>query len=173
MSVGERPVEVLGLVDDADPEVRIRVLRELGARDRADALAGLAVAEADELGEVVLPKSVTSCSSRSYGSSRRRRAAQPGQALAEPLGVADAALLPAVARGRLHLLDDVDAVVVAQPDELLSCASSMAAFVSITSLTSTYSVGHEAEPGDRVHVVDRRDRDRGAGAPSRGAAKVA
>jgi hypothetical protein len=51
--LGEGSVEVVGLLDDADPEVGVFVLRKLLARDPAHPLAGLPVAERDELCEVV------------------------------------------------------------------------------------------------------------------------
>src|SRR5206468_1869800 len=52
--VRERLVEVGRSVDDPDAEVGVRVVRQLRARDRADARADLGVAEVDEAGEVVI-----------------------------------------------------------------------------------------------------------------------
>src|SRR2546430_6597775 len=54
----------------------------------------------------------------SSGEESSGRAAQPGQTGCEALGVVDAGLLAAEPGHGSHLLDDVDAVVVAQPAEL-------------------------------------------------------
>src|SRR5687768_9866975 len=60
--------------------------------------------------------------SKSMSESLRQKtpggAAEPRKAGAKPLRVAHAALLAPVPRGGLHLVDDVDAVVVAEPREL-------------------------------------------------------
>ena len=50
---GERPVELRRVVGNGDPEVRVRVLRELRAGEVADASAFDGVAEVDESGKVV------------------------------------------------------------------------------------------------------------------------
>ena len=115
----EIAVEVLRPVDDADPELGIRMIRKLGPRDRAHALALVAVPEADERGKVVgeVVGHVRPPFGR-LGKQSSRRAPQPREALDEAFRVAHAALLAAVPGRGLHLLHDVDAVVVPQPDEL-------------------------------------------------------
>ena len=48
-----RTLQLQFKLDDAHLEVRVRMRRELGSRDRADSLADRAVAEVDEAREVV------------------------------------------------------------------------------------------------------------------------
>ena len=111
---GERAVELRRVVGDGDPEVRIRVLGELRAGDAAHAIAFDDVAEVDESGEVVLEAEVDChCRVLSSGKKAPRGCPEPGQAGGEALGVLDAALNAAEACDRAHLLDDVDAVVIA------------------------------------------------------------
>src|SRR5689334_7059443 len=87
----------------------------------------------------------------------RRRPAQPGEALRESLCVADAALEPAEARRRAHLLDDVDAVVVAQPRELalVRLEHRRLGVDRVRDVDVLRRVEADAHQG--VHPVDRRD----------------
>jgi hypothetical protein len=68
--VGEGAVELARIVDHRDPEVRIRMLRQVGAPDPAHALADLAVAERDEVGELVPERRLDGHGVSFQGSSR-------------------------------------------------------------------------------------------------------
>src|SRR6266567_762760 len=84
------------------------------------------------------------------------RPAQPSLALDEPLGVRGAALLAAEPGRRPHLLDDIDAVVVAKPREL-ALVSLEHRDLDLDRLGDVDVLGRlEADAHDRLHPVDRR-----------------
>src|SRR5581483_3488007 len=99
---------------------------------------------------------VATCPPSLSGEQPAGRSPQPGEAGPERLGVGGSALLAPETRRRAHLLDDVDAVVVAQPGELARMRLEhrhlrleRAADVDVLDRL-------EADPHDRVHVGDRR-----------------
>src|SRR5437879_2159249 len=107
-----------------------------------------------------LRSSITKRSRRRTAASRQQppcRPAQPSLTLHEPLRITGAALLATEPGRRLHLLGDVDAVVIAEPGEL--------ALVSLehrdldVDRLGDVDVLRRLEPDahDRLHVVDRRD----------------
>ena len=93
---------------------RGRMLCEFRAGDAAHPIAFGNGAEVDESGKAILEAEVDChCRVLSSGKKAPRGCPEPGQAGDEALGVLDAALNAAEACHRTHLLDDVDAVVIA------------------------------------------------------------